>query len=119
MGRMFCTAVPITLSDGQVSELTMKAEAAGRIINSDETHHNHRLSNQSDRGGSRANTQTDPGLLCLGANAQPLLCEVKPGFNATKMALGCSFPKKHEKQRKKHENYVRKWNNSQNRHIPK
>ena len=40
---MFGTAVPITLSDGQVSELTMKSEAAGRIINSDETHH--RLSN--------------------------------------------------------------------------
>ena len=82
VGRMFGTAVHITLSDGRVSDLTMKAEAAGRIINSDDTHH--RLSNQGDRGGSRANTQTDPDLLCLGANAQPLLCEVKPGFNATK-----------------------------------
>ena len=38
----------------------MEAGAAGRIVNSDETHH--KLSNEGERGGSRANTQTDPDL---------------------------------------------------------
>ena len=45
-------------SGGQIAELTMEAGAAGRIVNSDETHH--RLSKEGERGGSRANTQTDP-----------------------------------------------------------
>ena len=36
----------------------MEAGAAGRIASSDETHH--KLINESERGGSRANTQTDP-----------------------------------------------------------
>ena len=47
-------------SGGQIAELTMEAGAAGRIVNSDETHH--KPSNEGERGGSRANTQTDPDL---------------------------------------------------------
>ena len=47
-------------SGGQIAELTMETGAAGRIANSDETHH--KLSNEGERGGSRANTQTDPDL---------------------------------------------------------
>jgi len=47
-------------SGGQIAELTMEAGAAGCIVNSDETHH--KLSNEGERGGSRANTQTDPDL---------------------------------------------------------
>ena len=38
----------------------MEAGAAGRIASSDETHH--KLINESERGGSRANAQTDPDL---------------------------------------------------------
>ena len=58
--RLFGTPEPTTLPGGQIAELTMKAKATGRIINSDETHH--KLTNEGDRGGSRANTQTDPSL---------------------------------------------------------
>ena len=36
---LFGTPEPTTLPGGQIAELTMKAKATGRIINSDETHH--------------------------------------------------------------------------------
>ena len=58
VSNLFGTQEPTTLSDGQTAEMTMNAEAAGRITNYDETHR--ALSNAGGRSGSRANTQADP-----------------------------------------------------------
>ena len=56
----FAEDEPQELPGGRTAEVTIPPQKLRRIMNSDETHH--RLSNEGDRGGSRATTWVDKSL---------------------------------------------------------